>query len=189
MSHSEISQLNETITAEFSSMKLLPEMGCEKLVKIVYGDNERLASFIRRLGQDQTLTDSLEVPAAGMHLESIHTMKNNKLMLVYYLTVVTDREDMANQATEQIIAQCNPPLALNQRGELFALKSKYAKVNLIAVNVNCAPLFRSDELTLFTRRYILRVITNYGDKPLQEVEKEEPIPCQEDQECELNLES
>lgn len=208
---SEISEINQTMTSEFSGLKIFTEGtennqiitggfngfktfgGTGKLVKIIYGDNKKLANFIKRLGSDQTITNNFELPAAAMHLKDISGFApNNSLSLCYELVVVTECEDDANQVTEQILALVNPPLALNQRGNKFALKSKYAKVELYANHLYAEPVVELVGKTLCTRRYCFSVETNYGDKPNQEIEKEqqEDNPenyCQEDEICVSNL--
>lgn len=194
---SDITEINKTMTAEFSGLKVFPETRGEKLVKIVYGDDKRLVTFIKRLGIDQTITNKYELPAAGIHLKNIGTSRSLKdsLELCYHLVVVTDTEEAANQVTEQIISLLSPPLALNQRGGRFALESKYAKVEMYDNHLNCEPLVELGEgRTAYTRRYVLSVITNFGDKPFSEAEKEQRedkpyIYCQEDQECASNSES
>lgn len=193
---SEISEINQTMTSEFSGLKTFSLTGgTSKLVKIIYGDNKKLANFIKRLGSDQTLTKNFELPAAAMHLKNIGgSAPNNSLSLCYELVVVTECEETANQVTEQILALVNPPLALNQRGDKFALKSKYAKVELYANHLYAEPVVELAGKTLCTRRYCFGVETNYGDKPNPEIEKEQQDDkpenyCQEDEICVSNSEN
>lgn len=199
---SEITEINKTMMAEFSGLRIVNgpmtfhggsrlflEPSTEKLVKIVYGDDKKLAQFIRRLGSDQTITCNYELPAAGIHLKNVNTSRiKDSLHLTYHLVVVTDTEEAANQVTEQVIGMLSPPLALNQHGDRFALESKYAKVELYDNDLYSDPVVELSEGKItYTRRYVLGVVTNFGDKPPHpEVDKEH---YNEDEQCVSSSES
>jgi hypothetical protein len=166
VSVSEISQMNQIMLSHCSGLTTYGKNGVN-LVKTIYGNDERLAAFIRSVGEDQKIRSDYILPALGINLTGVYKVDESKLNLSYVATIATHSVEDSYQILESLLDLGS---VLDQRGTKFAHTDKFAKVSVINTDVNSK--LEIDEIRglnslndlIHCHKVRFLVKTNFGDK-------------------------